>query len=126
VTEFAMVIPLFAALVFVCVLFGKAIYAYIQLTHTANEAARLIAVNEPATGTVCSALSAVSALPGGVTIKITYPGAAPIQQAGQPVTVKASASAAWVPLIGSTLDLSSSATMRLEQTTGSNLTGQCP
>lgn len=129
VTEFAMVVPLFAVLVIVCVLFGRALYDYIQLTHTANEAARIVAVDQPTSGSVCSYLTGVAALPAGVTIKITYPNpdapSVPAQQAGEPVTVKASTNAGWVPIIGSTLDLSSSATMRLEQTTGSNLTGTC-
>lgn len=128
VTEFAMVLPVFAFLVLVVILFGKALYTYIQLTHIANEAARQIAVDQPQSGSVCSYLQSLSALPGGVTLQINYPnpdGVSNSQQAGEAVTVKASASASGIPFIGIPT-LNSSATMRLEQTTGSNLTGSCP
>jgi TadE-like protein len=124
VTEFAMVVPLFAALVIVCILFGKAIYDYIQLTHSANEAARLAAVDQPQNVTsLCSYLNGLGALPKGVTIWIRYPNpdaATNSQGAGEPVTIKAVASGSWVPIIGSTIDLSSSATMRIEQDTSTN------
>src|SRR5579864_5327955 len=92
VTEFAMVVPLFAVLVIVLILFGKALYDYIQLTHTANEAARLVAVNQPQSGTLCSYLSSLAALPAGVTVTISYPNpnsSSTPQGAGEPVTVKA-------------------------------------
>ena len=131
VTEFAMVIPLFAALVIVCVLFGKALYAYIQLTHTANEGARLAAVDQPQSGTLCTYLSGVAALPKGVTLTISYPDSASgtPQAPGEPVKITASTSASWVPIIGGSLgSITSSATMRIEQDTSSNTTlngGSC-
>jgi TadE-like protein len=120
VTEFAMVVPLFAVLVVVCILFGKAIYAYIQLTHTANEGARLAAVNQPQGGTtLCSFLSSEGALPSGVTLTISYPDNGGARTAGNSVTVQASASGSWVPII-SLGSITSSATMRLEQDTTGN------
>lgn len=132
VTEFAMVVPLFATLVFVCILFGKALYSYIQLTHSANEAARLAAVNEPPTGTtLCAFLNGEAALPKGVTLTISYPDtvSSTPQAPGEPVTIKASTSASWVPIIGGSLgNLTSSATMRIEQDTSTNTTlnaGSC-
>lgn len=128
VTEFGLILPFFAIIILVGILFGKALYAYIQLTHSANEAARLIAVDQPTSGSICTALKNVAALPGGVTLTITYPNpdgpSVPAQQAGEPVTVQASTNASWVPFVG-VGNLSSSATMRLEQTTGANLTGSC-
>jgi Flp pilus assembly protein TadG len=132
ITEFAMVLPLFAMLVLVCILFGKALYAFIQLTHTANEGARLAAVDQPQSGTLCSYLTNEAALPKGVTITISYPhpdAGSPAQGVGEPVTVTASTSASWVPIIGGALgNLTSSATMRIEQDTTTNATlgaGSC-
>jgi TadE-like protein len=122
VTEFAMVLPLFALLVIVCILFGKTLYVYIQLTHSANEAARLAAVNQPQSGSsLCSFLNGEAALPTGTKLAITYNDGG-LQSVGEPVTVKATpvAGASWVPFIGGSLDLSASATMRLEQDTSSN------
>ena len=124
VTEFAMVVPLFAALVFVCVLFGKALYAYNELTQTANEAARLVAVDQPQGGSLCSYLSGEGALPNGVTLTISYPGAG--QGVGEPVQVQASTSSSWVPIIGSGLGtLNASATMRIEQDDTTLSPGSC-
>jgi len=125
VTEFAMVIPLFAVLVFVIILFGKALYAYIQLTHSANEAARLASVNQPQSGTLCSFLLTEAAVPHGVTITVSYPdtGSATPRAVGEPVTVQASTSANWVPIIGASIgNITATATMRLEQDTSSNTT----
>ena len=125
VTEFAMVIPLFATLVFVCIILGKALYVYIQLTHTANEAARLAAVNyQPASGqSLCNYLATV-ANPHGVTLTISYPDpslAFPADQGvGEPVKIQASGGTVSIPLIGRVLNLSASATMRIEDDTSSN------
>ena len=115
-----MVVPLFAVLVVVCILFGKAIYAYIQLTHTANEAARLAAVDYPASGTnLCNALRSEGALPGGVTLTISYPDNGGARTPGNSVTVQASTPGNWVPII-SLGSIAASATMRLEQDTTGN------
>lgn len=120
ITEFAMVLPLFAILVLVCVLFGKALYVYIQLTHTANEVARLAAVNFPFTAggsDVCAALKNSNIpLPKGTTITFTYPSG---QNAGQAVTVDASGDGSWVPVLN-VGTLHATATMRLEQATTGN------
>jgi TadE-like protein len=122
VTEFAMVLPLFAILVFVCILFGKALYVYIQLTHSANEAARLASVNFPSgqpTGTtLCTILQGEGALPKGTRLTVSYPDGGS-RAIGEPVTVTASADGSWVPVINvGTLQVSS--TMRIEQDTSSN------
>jgi len=120
VTEFAMVVPLFAALVIVCILFGKALYAYIQLTHSANEAARLASVNQPQSGTLCSFLLSEAAVPHGVTLTVSYPDGG-ARGVGEPVKVQASTPANWVPIIGSTIgSITASATMRIEQDTTAN------
>ena len=126
VTEFAMVLPLFAALVLVCVLFGKALYIYIQLSHSANEAARLASVNfpsgQPAGTTLCSVLQGEGAIAKGTTLTITYPDGSS-QAVGEPVTVTASADGSWVPVlnVGS---LRATSTMRIEQdTTGNGVFG---
>ena len=126
-----MVLPLFAALVFVLVLFGKALYVYIQVTHIANEGARLAAVNQPTSSTLSAYLTSEFALPSGTSLAICYP-AGGDQSVGQPVEVVAYTSASWVPFIGSVIgDIKSSATMRLEQNTSTNSnlaplnTGKC-
>ncbi len=122
VTEFAMVLPLFAMLVLVCVLFGKAMYVYIQLTHSANEAARLASVNfpnnQPSGTTLCSILQGESALPKGTTLTVSYPDGGS-QAVGEPVTVEASTGGSWVPVIN-VGTLQASSTMRIEQDTSSN------
>jgi len=127
VTEFAMVVPLFALLVIVCILFGKALYVYIQLTHSANEAARLASVNQPQSGTLCSFLLSEAAVPHGVKLTVSYPDGG-AQAVGEPVTVQASTPANWVPIIGSTIgNITASATMRIEQdTTGNGTLGTTP
>jgi TadE-like protein len=116
ITEFAMVLPLFAALVFVLVLFGKALYVYIQVTHIANEGARLAAVDMPTSSSLSSYLAGEYALPSGALLAICYPAGA--QSVGQPVKIVAYTKATWVPFISS--DIKSSATMRLEQDTSTN------
>jgi Flp pilus assembly protein TadG len=122
VTEFAMVLPLFAILVLVCILFGKALYVYIQLTHSANEAARLAAVNfpnnQPSGTTLCSVLQGEGAIAKGTTLTISYPDGSS-QAVGEPVTVTASTNGSWVPVIN-VGTLSASSTMRIEQDTTAN------
>jgi Flp pilus assembly protein TadG len=122
VTEFAMVLPLFAILVFTCILFGKALYIYIQLTHSANEAARLAAVNfpsnQPSGTTLCTVLQSEGAIAKGTTLTISYPDGNS-QAVGEPVTVTASADGSWVPVIN-VGSLTASSTMRIEQNTTGN------
>jgi Flp pilus assembly protein TadG len=129
VTEFAMVVPLFAALMIVCVLFGKAIYSYIQLTHSANEAARLATVNQPQgpAGALCTTLSNEFALPKGVTLTISYPDGGS-QGVGEPVKIDASTSGSWLKDIslGTLGTIHATATMRIEQNTTFQADGATP
>jgi hypothetical protein len=121
-----MVLPLLALIVFVFISFGKALYVYIQVTHVANEAARLAAVNQPQTTSLPSYLTSEYALPSGTSLSLCYPpdpsdGAA--RTPGTPVQVVAYTSSSWVPFIGSLIAggrISGSATMRLEQDTTTN------
>jgi len=117
VLEFAMVLPFIAALVFVCILFGKALYVYIQVTHAANEGARLAAVNQPSSTGLGSFLASEYALPSGSSIAICYPTGS--QAVGQPVEVDVYTSASWVPIINLG-QIKAAATMRIEQDTTSN------
>jgi Flp pilus assembly protein TadG len=120
VTEFAMVVPIFAVLVIVCVLFGKALYTYIQLTHSANEGARLAAVNQPqgAAGALCTTARNTYGVPAGVTLTISYP-AGGSRAVGEPVKVAASTTGSWLQDIslGTLGTITASATLRLEQDT---------
>jgi Flp pilus assembly protein TadG len=120
VVEFAMVLPLFAIVVFVCILFGKALYAYIQVTHAANEGARLAAVNQPTSSALSTFLTNEYALPGGASIAICYPTGS--RAVGEPIQVDVYANASWVPVINLG-QIKAAATMRIEQdtTTNSNL-----
>lgn len=118
VVEFAMVLVPIAFVALVLILFGKVIYAYIQVTHAANEGARLAAVNQPQSSSLTSLLSSNYALPGGTTIAICYPNAGS-RAIGQPVEVDVYASASWVPIINIG-QIKAAATMRIEQDTGSN------
>ena len=117
VTEFALVLPLLAGLVLIMVLLGKSLYAYIQVTHSANEGARLAAVNQPQSQSLAAYLRSVAALPGGATVAICYPNGT--QNVGDPVQVDVFASGSWVPVINIG-QIKSSATMRLEQSTSTN------
>lgn len=142
VVEFAMVLPILCALVFALIDFGKGVYYYIELTHVANEGARIAAVN-PASlpggsaslkdylcsqlGTTTSELRAGSSSVDRATVTISYPSGT--QNIGDPVTVKLATNYHWIPFFGgASTAISGSATMRLEQSTAGNglLTGgQC-
>lgn len=142
VVEFALVLPLLCALVFALIDCGKAVYYYIELTHVANEGARIATV-DPATlpggsgslksylcsqlGSGTSELRAGSASADKATVAIAYPSGT--QNIGDPVNVKVSTSYHLIPFFGAaTIPISGSATMRLEQSTAGNglLTGgQC-
>jgi Flp pilus assembly protein TadG len=142
VVEFALVLPLLCALVFALVDFGKAVYYYIELTHVANEGARIAAVNPSSLpggsaslksylcselGSSTSELRAGSSSTDKATVTISYPSAT--QNIGDPVNVRLSTNFHWIPFVGGgTVGISGSATMRLEQSTAGNglLTGgQC-
>jgi TadE-like protein len=111
ITEFAMVLPVIAFLAFVLVMFGRVLFDYIQLTHAANEGARLASVNQPSSGTLCTLLHSAYTLPSGASVTISYPSG---QAVGDPVTVDVSTSSSWVPVVPS-FNLHAAATMRLEQ-----------
>lgn len=112
-----MVLPLMATVVLVCILFGKALYAYIQVTHAANEGARLAAVNQPSSTSLHNFLTSEFALPGGTSIAICYPTGN--QAVGQPVEVDVYTDASWVPIVNIG-QIKAAATMRIEQDTGTN------
>lgn len=118
VLEFAMVLPLLAAVALVCILFGKALYVYIQVTHAANEGARLAAVNQPTTTGLGTFLTNEFALPNGASIAICYP-ASGDRSVGQPVEVDVYANASWIPIINIG-QIKGAATMRIEQDTSNN------
>jgi Flp pilus assembly protein TadG len=118
VVEFAMVLVPMAFVALVLILFGKVIYAYIQVTHAANEGARLAAVNQPQASSLTSVLTSSYALPGGTTVAICYPSSGS-RAIGQPVEVDVYANATWVPIINIG-QIKAAATMRIEQDTGTN------
>ena len=142
VVEFALVLPVLCALVFALIDCGKAAYYYIQLTHVANEGARIASVN-PASlpggstslksylcsqlGSTTSELRAGSSAVDKATVSISYPQST--QGIGDPVKVQVSTNYHWIPFFGGgTMSIGGSAVMRLEQaTTGNGLLtgGQC-
>lgn len=142
VVEFALVLPLLCALVFAFIDCGKAVYYYIELTHVANEGARVATV-DPASlpggsasltdylcgqlGSSSSELRAGSASADPATVTVSYP--AGTQNIGDPVNVKVGTTYHLIPFFGAaSIPISGSATMRLEQSpTGNGLItgGQC-
>lgn len=112
-----MVLPLIAGLAFVLIMSGKLVFNYIQLTHAANEGARLASVNQPGSGTLCGVLHNSYTVPSGATVTVSYPNST--ENVGDPVKVEVSTSSGVLPFIPS-FTLDASATMRLEQATGSN------
>jgi hypothetical protein len=120
VVEFAMVLPLVAALVVVLLQFGKVIYSYIDLTHLANEGARYGAVNKfPSGGSpggfLCPKLSDSGMT--GRKVAVAFTAATPgSPTAGDGVTVTVSESYQLIPFFaGAAIPISTSASMRLEQ-----------
>jgi Flp pilus assembly protein TadG len=129
-----MVLPLLAILVFVLIDFGKAVYYYIDLTHVANEGARIASVSAatlPGGATslssyLCGQLgdSAKSELRKGSStvdkakVTISYDNAAgtnPGNNTGDPVTVEVSTNYHWIPWTKlAALKVGGSATMRIE------------
>jgi hypothetical protein len=139
VVEFALVLPLLCALVFAMIDFGKALYYYVELTHVANEGARIATVN-PATlpgGSsslktyLCSQLGSSSSelRSGSHSVDRATVAISPAGNIGDPVTVTVSTNYHWIPFFGGgSVHIGGSATMRLEQaTTGNGLLvgGQC-
>lgn len=139
IIEFAMVLPLLAAVILIFVSFGKAVYYYIELTHVANEGAREASVNLP---------NATTPLPGGATslktyicnqfgtgselykgsgtvspaaVGISYSGDPTPRAVGEPITVTVSTNYSWFPFMNlGTFKITGSATMRIEQDTTAN------
>jgi Flp pilus assembly protein TadG len=134
VVEFAMVLPLLCALAFALIDAGKGVYYYIELTHAANEGARLAAVNPSSlpggssslASYLCSQLgSGTSELRAGsdsvdkATVTISYPNGT--QAIGDPVKVSVSTNYHWIPFFGGgSTQIAGSAVMRLEQSTTGN------
>jgi hypothetical protein len=128
--EFAMVLPLLGVLIFVLIDFGKALYYYIDLTHVANEGARIASVSQkvmPNGGTslggyLCNQLGdSKSELRTGSTNVdhaeelVTYDSG---QTTGDPVKVDVSTTYHWIPWTGiGDMDITGSATMRIENPT---------
>lgn len=129
VTEFALVLPFLCALVLVFVDFGKAMNYWIDLTHTANEAARLAAVNVDVTKAPYSVAGAGSlqdyakkaletnelrtgsSSVDAATVAVCFPSGT---QAGSPVTVQVVTKYKLIPFVGGSFTLKGKATMRLE------------
>lgn len=131
VVEFAMVLPLLGALVFAIIDFGKALYYYVDLTHIANEGARIAAVsqrNMPGGGTslgayLCTQLgNSGSELRKGsgsvekAKVTVTYNNGT--STSGDPVTIQVTTKYHWIPFTGlAAMTISGSATMRVENPT---------
>jgi hypothetical protein len=116
-----MVLPLLALLAIALVLLGKSLYVYLQVTHAANEAARVATVDQPTTNFV-TFLQTQYGLPSGSSVAICYPtnpATGTTRQIGDPVEVDVYTSSSWVPYASST-QIKARATMRLEQSTASN------
>lgn len=135
VIEFAMVLPLLAILVFVMIDFGKAVYYYIDLTHVANEGARIAAVSAATmpggaaslSDYLCGELgdSGKSELRKGsssvdkASVTISYEkasdGITDKTNTGDPVTVQVTTKYHWIPWTGvAAMDVGGAATMRIE------------
>jgi Flp pilus assembly protein TadG len=145
VVEFAMVLPFLAVLILVFIQFGKAINYWIDLTHVANEAARIATVDAPgatASGgtsfrsTVCGQLETAELKNGSgevdpTQVVISYPqNPDPLannstRDTGDPVRVQVSATYHWLRVPFWNVNLGSwtivgSATMRIERSTQGN------
>jgi Flp pilus assembly protein TadG len=132
-TEFALVLPILAVLLFGMIEFGRAINYWIDATHLANEAARWAVVNQNPGSSQTPAQTlqqyiqskattaelrngGTGAVPAGIAVTICFPSGAAV---GQPVRAKASVTYNWMPLLGSRTGIGSTtivgrADMRLE------------
>jgi len=139
-----MILPLFGALIFMLISFGKALYYYIDLTHVAAEGARIAAVSQVTMpngqtslkGYLCSQLGSGSELNTGsaavdkAVVQVSYP--ASTENAGDPVTVGISTNYHWIPFFNlGSMSIQSSATMRIENPPAATGTteitgGTCP
>lgn len=121
VVEFALVLPIVAALIVVLLQFGKIIYSYISLTHLANEGARYAAVNKfpggqtSVSGFLCPKMG-TDAASTAKTVNVSFVAAASPPTAGDAVTVKLSENYKLIPYWGgATIGIDARASMRLEQ-----------
>ncbi len=121
VVEFAMVLPIVAALIVVLLQFGKIIYSYISLTHLANEGARYAAVNKfpggntTVGGFLCPKMG-TDAASTAKTVNVAFVAAAGTPTAGDTVSVTVSENYKLIPYWGgTTVSIGSKASMRLEQ-----------
>lgn len=132
-TEFALVLPILAVLLFGMIEFGRAINYWIDATHLANETARWAVVNQNPGSAMSPAQTlqqyvqshattnelrngGTGAVPAGIAVTICFPSGAAV---GQPVRAKASVTYNWMPLIGDRTGIGSTtivgrADMRLE------------
>jgi Flp pilus assembly protein TadG len=117
-----MVVPLLCVLVLVLVDFGKFMNYWLDLTHIANYGARLAAVDVDLTkAPYSSALSlqefirrqAETSELRGATVSICFPEGGS-QAPGAAVKIQVAYDYNFVPFIGRTITVRSSATMRLE------------
>jgi Flp pilus assembly protein TadG len=121
VVEFALVLPIVAAFVLTLLQFGRVLYAYVGVTHLANEAARYAAVNRmpggatTVSGYVCPKFGDSAGLSKKVTV--TFTAATPT--AGDGVSVKVSEDyqilSFWHFTVPVSIPVSYTASMRLEQ-----------
>jgi Flp pilus assembly pilin Flp len=129
VVEFAIVVPLIAAIVLILVDFGKAMSYWLDLTQVANEGARLAAVDRLGSAGELNARLKTRELQSGGTESL--PDAASPEvcvigsgQVGDAVKVEITSNYHWVsfpdwiPIVGGGIwNIKGSATMRLEQPT---------
>ena len=133
VVEFGMVVPILCTLVLVFVDFGKAMNYWIDLTHVANQGARLAAVDlDLSKAPYSSGLSlqqyvqqqAETSELKEATVSICFPTGD--QTAGSPVTVELAYDYKFIPFINRTITIRGKATMRLEhQATHFSASGTC-
>lgn len=129
--EFGLVVPFVCLLIWALVQFGLALNYYIDVTHLANEGARLAAVvgngaqpggdlkswiqQQAETADLRNGTGDVSS-PTKVCVTFLPGPTGTTGQIGDPVQVTVSAPYKWIPFIGGgTLNIQSSSTMRLEQ-----------
>jgi len=119
VVEFAMILPYLAVVLLAFIALGRGLYYYIQLTHVANEGARIASVSQPTMpspgGTIGKYLC--SQLPGAIEsgsdaaqVGVSYP---VTQNVGDPVTVTISTNYHIIPFFHA-ITITGAATMRIE------------
>jgi Flp pilus assembly protein TadG len=133
VTEFALVLPILAVLLFGMIEFGRAINYWIDATHLANETARWAVVNQNPGSALSPSQTlqqyvqsqattnelragGTGSVPVGIAVTICFPSGAAV---GEPVRAQASVTYHWLPLISGrtgigTTTITGRADMRLE------------